>query len=118
MDVKLLKDDVQAGRIGVDRLVDLIEALQRQLCETQRQLDEAKRRIADLEKKLGSQASGKVEGAFSVQAEEKRQAARGKVKPKRKRPVGRGSKVLGSLVAEGDQADPPCARQRRVSSAG
>jgi hypothetical protein len=32
-----------------------------------------------LEKNLGRQAMNKVEGAFSVEAEEKRQEARGKV---------------------------------------
>ena len=31
MDVKQLKDDVQTGRIGLDRLIDLIEAQQRVL---------------------------------------------------------------------------------------
>ena len=53
MDAKQLKDDVRAGRIGLDRLFDLIEAMQRQLRDAQRQLDEAKVRIAELEKKLG-----------------------------------------------------------------
>jgi hypothetical protein len=90
MDAERLKDDVQAGRIGLDRLVDLIGTLQRQLRETQQKLDEAQRRIAELERKLGPQATNRVEGAFSVAAEEKRQEARGKVKRKRNRPARRG----------------------------
>lgn len=90
MDVKQLKDDVRAGRIGLDRLFDVIEAMQRQLRETQRHLDEARLRIAELEKKLGPQPNNKVDGAFSVEAELARQEARGKVKRKRKQPTRRG----------------------------
>lgn len=105
MDVKQLKDDVQAGRIGLERLVDLIEAQQRQLRETQRQLEEANRLIAELEKKLGPQATNKVEGAFSVQAEEKRQAARGKIKRKRNRPARRGRVTTAEKVRRAERTE-------------
>jgi transposase len=77
MDVGQLRDDVRAGRIAPDRLVDLIEILSRRL-------EQAERRIAELEKRLG-EATAKVEESFSVRAEEKRQEARGKLKRKRKR---------------------------------
>jgi len=105
MDAKQLKDDVRAGRIGLDRLVDLLEAMQRQLRETQRQLDEANRRIAELEKKLGPQAMNRVEGAFSVEAEEKRQAARGKVKRKRKRSARRGRVTTAEKVRRAERTE-------------
>lgn len=105
MDAKQLKDDVQAGRIGVDRLVDLIEAQQRVLRETQRQLDEARQRIAELEKKIGPQASSRVEGSFSVKAEEKRQEARGKVKRKRNRPARRGRVTSAEKVRRAERTE-------------
>jgi hypothetical protein len=105
MDVKQLKDDVQAGRIGLDRLVDLIEVQQRLLGETQRQLDEAKGRIAELEKKLGPQATNKVEGAFSVRAEEQRQQKSGKAKPKRNRPLRRGRVTTAEKVRRAERTE-------------
>ena len=46
MDVEQFKDDVREGRIGVDRLVDLVMTLQRQL-------QAANRRIEEWEKKFG-----------------------------------------------------------------
>ena len=45
-----LKDDLRAGQIDGDRLVDLVATMQRQLQVVQRQLDVAQRRIAELEK--------------------------------------------------------------------
>jgi len=77
MDVEQLKDDVRAGRITPERLVDVIAALQR--------------RIDELERQVGASTTQKVPEAFSVRAEEQRQAARGKKPGKRKRPsrVGR-----------------------------
>ena len=62
-DVEQFQRDVRAGRIGSDRLVDLIVTLQRQL-------QAAQRRIAELEKKLGGAATTKVEQPFSLRAEE------------------------------------------------
>lgn len=98
MDAKQLKDDVRAGRIGLDRLVDLIEMQQRQLDQARRQLDQARRRIAELEAKLGPQAATRLDAAFSVRAEEKRQEARGKLKRKRKRPTRRGRLTTAEKV--------------------
>ena len=46
MDVEQFKDDVREGRIGADRMVDLVVTLQHRL-------QQAKRRIEELEKKLG-----------------------------------------------------------------
>ncbi len=69
--IEQLKQDVREGRIDVDRLIDVIVA-------QQKQLEAAKQRIEELEKKAG--CSAKVEAAFSMRAEEKRQQARGKNK--------------------------------------
>jgi transposase len=64
-------------------LFDVIVTLQRQLESSQRQQESAKQRIEELEKKLGGPATAKVNEAFSLRAEEKRQEARLK-KKKRK----------------------------------
>lgn len=83
MDAEQLKQDVREGRISVDRLVDLIVMLQRQL-------QEARQRIEELERKLGGSGTAKVSEPFSMRAEEQRQKARGKKPPKRKRRLRRG----------------------------
>ena len=98
MDVGQLKDDVRAGRIGVDRLVEVIASLQRQLQESQR-------RVAELEKQLGAQAVAKIDEAFSVRAEEKRQEARGKVKPKRQRSGRRGRVSTAEKVKRAERTE-------------
>lgn len=87
MDAEQLKQDVRAGRIDVDRLIDLLIAQQAQIRQLSEQLQAAQRRIAELEQKLGG-PTAKVEQPFSLRAEEQRQAARGKSrgkKPKRLR---------------------------------
>jgi hypothetical protein len=83
MDVEQLKQDVRDGRIDLDRLVDLIGMLQRQL-------DRANKRIAELEAKLGGSPTEKVDQPFSLSAEEQRQADRGKTKRKQNKPFRRG----------------------------
>ena len=65
-----LQEDVRAGRIGLERLVAVIGALQRQL-------QAAQQRIAELEQRLGGTPAHVAE-PFSLRAEEQRQAARGK----------------------------------------
>lgn len=77
-----LKQDVRAGRIDVDRLIDVIVAQQRQLEAALQELKAAKQWIAELEKKTGGAGTAKVEQAFSMRAEEKRQQAR----PQNKKP--------------------------------
>lgn len=83
MDAEQLKQDVREGRIGLDRLVDLIVLLQRQLAEAQQ-------RIRELEEQLGEKPTGKVDEPFSMRAEEQRQEARGKTRKKRRKPLRRG----------------------------
>lgn len=73
--IEQLKQDVRQGRVDVDRLIDVIVTLQRQL-------EAARQRIEELEKKMGgpatpaTPATAKVEQPFSMRAEEKRQQVR------------------------------------------
>ena len=90
-----LRQDVQAKRVSLDRLVDLLAAEQRllqaalqQLKIIEQQLTAARARIEELEKKLGGPPTTKVDEAFSMRAEEKRQEARGQ-KRKGKKHKGR-----------------------------
>ncbi len=78
MDVEQFKEDVRSGRIPVDRLIELVVTLQREL-------HAAKRRIEQLERQQGVAPTAKVSEPFSLRAEEQRQAARGKKQGKRKR---------------------------------
>jgi hypothetical protein len=81
-----LKRDVREGRIGVERLFDVLVMQQRQLESAQRQLKAALQRLEELEKKDGGSVTAKVAEPFSMRAEEKRQQARHKKKkPKRSR---------------------------------
>src|SRR5271170_6149486 len=82
--IEQLKRDVREGRIGVERLFDVIASLQRQL-------QAAQQRLAELEKKADGSATAKVAEPFSLRAEEQRQQARHpKKKPKRSRQGRRG----------------------------
>lgn len=96
MDAERLRQDAREGRIDVDRLVDLIVALQQhvrlqadQLQAAQRELQAAQRRIEELERKLGG-PTAKLDQPFSMKAEEQRQAARGKGRRKKPKPLRRG----------------------------
>ena len=95
-----LKDDVRSGRIDVDRLVDLVVTLQREL-------QEARRRIEELEKKLGGSGTAKVEEPFSLREEEKRQKARGNTpKPKPKLPpLRRGRLTTADKIARAERTE-------------
>ena len=100
-----LKHDVQEGRIGLDRLVDLIGVLQRQLQTTQQQLQTAKQRVEELEKKLGGAATVKVDEAFSMRAEEQRQEARGKKKRQRQPKGRRGRLKTSDKIAQAERTE-------------
>ena len=93
MDVEQLKEDVQGGRIDADRPINFVVASPSQLQETKQLLDQANQRIAELEQKLGGEATTKVDEPFSVREEEKRQEKRGK---KRRQP--KGSKRRGRIT--------------------
>ena len=97
-DVKRLKEDVRGGRIDAERLVDLVVMLQRRLREAQR-------RIEELENKLGGSATVKIEEPFSVRAEEQRQEARGKQRPKRKSRQRRGRLRTADKIAQAQRTE-------------
>jgi hypothetical protein len=93
-----LKDDVRAGRIDAERLLELILALQREL-------HAARQRIAELEKRPPSGPTPKVDAAFSLRAEEKRQEARGRKTPKTKRKKRRGRVRTADKVARAERTE-------------
>ena len=92
MDVEQFKDDVREGRIGADRMVDLVVTLQHRLQQT-------KRRIEELEKKLGGSPTQKIAEPFSVRAEERRQEARGKKRRAKKKNGRRGRITTAEKIA-------------------
>jgi transposase len=86
--IEQLKQDLREGRIGVDRLIDVIVTLQRQLESASQQLKSAQQQIAELKQKAGT-ATAKIDEPFSMRAEEKRQQARGKTKKQKLSKKGR-----------------------------
>jgi transposase len=105
MDVEQLKEDIHAGRIPVDRLIDVVTTTQRELQATRAELDEAKQRIAELEGRLGNPPTGKVSEPFSLRAEEQRQEARGKKRRKRCRRNKSGRRTTAEKVAQAGQTE-------------
>jgi len=85
MDVGQLKDDVHAGRVTVDRLLEVVLTSQRQLQAARQELERARQRIVELERQLGGPPGIKLSQPFSLRAEEQRQQTRGKKRRKRKR---------------------------------
>lgn len=63
--IEALRQDVRAGRIGAERLLDLLEALMRRFEVVTQQLDAAQQRIAELERKI-NQTPPKLDEAFSL----------------------------------------------------
>ena len=84
MDVKQLEQDVRDGRVKPERLVELLVKLQRKLGEAQERIRTLEATVEELQKQLGASATAKLEEPFSLQAEEKRQEARGR-RPKKKK---------------------------------
>ena len=83
MDVEQLRQDVRAGRVKLEWLVELIAAQQRQLAEAYARIRELEAALDELRKPSSSTA--KIDEPFSLKAEEKRQAARGRKSQKRNR---------------------------------
>ena len=95
--IENLKQDVREGRIGADRLVDLVVTLQREL-------QAAKRRIETLEKQLAG-TTAKIDEPFSVREEEKRQEARGKKKRQRKKKTRHGRVKTADKIALAERTE-------------
>jgi hypothetical protein len=93
MNTEQLKDDIRNGRIDAERLVDLVVMLQGQLRAAHEEIEE-------LKKQIGQPPTAKLDEPFSLRAEEKRQAKRGKKKPKRKKPKRRGRVPTAEKLAQ------------------
>jgi transposase len=96
--IETLKQDLKEGRISGERLVDLIA----DLCG---KLEAANQRIEELEKQCGGTPTAKVEEPFSPRAEEQRQEARGKKRPKRKPKGRRGRVSTNDKVAQAERTE-------------
>lgn len=90
MDVEQLKQDVREGRVDALRLVEIVVTLQQLNLRHLSELETARNRIEQLEKRIGGGPTQKLDQPFSMKAEEKRQAARGRKHTKKPRPLRRG----------------------------
>ncbi len=110
--IETLRQEVREGRIGPERLVELLASLQRQLQsthqqlqQTHQQLEAARQRIEELEKKHGvPPPTAKLDQPFSMRAEEQRQQARGK-RPKKKRKGRRGRLRTKDKIARAERSE-------------
>jgi transposase len=101
-----LLEDLRTGRIDAERLVALLGTLQQQLHAAQQRITVLEQRNAELEKQQASTAgTAKVEEAFSMRAEEKRQEARGKKRHKRKDKKRRGRTRTIDKVAQAERTE-------------
>lgn len=97
MDTGQLKQDWREGRIDGDELIDLIGTWAEKLAQ-------ANQRIKELETQLGERST-KLDEPFSVKAEEKRQAARGKSKRKKNKPQRQGRISTAEKVAQAQREE-------------
>jgi transposase len=119
--IESLRQEVQEGRIGPERLVELMASLQRQLQATHQQLQAthqqlqathqqlqaAQQRIEELEKKHGvPPPTAKLNQPFSMRAEEKREHARGQKPKKAKRKERRGRLRTKDKIALAERSEP------------
>ena len=101
--IEMLKQDLKEGRISAERLVDLVADLCRKLEAANQRIEELNQRIEELEKQCGGTA--KVDEPFSTRAEEQRQEARGKKRPKRKPKGRRGRISTNDKVAQAERTE-------------
>ena len=99
----MLKQDLKEGRVSAERLVDLVADLCRKLGAANQRIEELNQRIEELEKQCGGTA--KVDEPFSTRAEEQRQEARGKKRPKRKPKGRRGRISTNDKVAQAERTE-------------
>ena len=105
-DGEQLKQDVRDGRIDPERLVDLIIAQERQLARAQR-------RIKELEEQVGSRPTERLDQPFSIKAEEKRRAARGKRRKKKTQAAPQRAAVHGRQTGAGGAGRERVSRRAR-----
>src|ERR1700678_2226564 len=109
--IEQLKKDLREGRVDVDRLIDAMVTQQRILESTQRQLQSALQRIEEHEKNAGgptSPTTAKVDQAFSLRAEEKRQQSRRKNKKLKLSKKGRRGRLNSSDKVKLAERTEPC----------
>ena len=95
-----IKRDFQDGRIDIDRLFDL-------LASQQRQHQAALKRIAELEAQLAGTPTPttKIDEPYSLNAEEKRQEARGKGKKEKKNRKRRGRLKTHDKIQQAERTE-------------
>jgi transposase len=103
--IETLKQDLKAGRISAERLVDLVADLCRKLEAANQRIEELNQRIEELEKQCGGTPTAKVDEPFSTRAEEQRQEARGKKKRKRTPKGRRGRVSTDDKVAQAERTE-------------
>jgi transposase len=106
--IEQLKRDVREGRVGVDRLIDILVTQQRQLESALQELKAARQRIEELEKKVGGSGTAKVDEPFSMRAEEKRQQARHKKKKHKLSRQGRRGRLTSADKLKLAERTEPC----------
>lgn len=97
-----LKQDLRDGRIDVERLIDVIGTLQRQL-------QAAQQRIEELERNAGGPtppATAKCAQPFSLRAEERRQNQRGKNQHHRAKKGRRGRLSSADKLKQAERTEP------------
>jgi hypothetical protein len=97
MDAEQFKEDIRTGRITIDRVVELLMTLQRQLQAAQEEIERLRR-------DRGVPPTETVSQPFSVRAEEQRQQAR-RGKPRKRKARG-GRKRTVEKVAQAARTEP------------
>lgn len=89
MDIEQLRDDVQQGRIDLNRLVDLIGMLQRQVLDLKEKLEQANKEVQAAQQRLAEleaqSPTEKCDQSYSLDGEEKRKREANKPPSKRKK---------------------------------
>jgi transposase len=104
--IEQLREDLRTGKIEANRLIDLLGILQPELQAAKQRIAELEQRIAELEKQVaGNSGPAKIDQPFSMQAEEKRQEARGKKKRQRKDQGRRGRVRTADKIAQAERTE-------------
>jgi hypothetical protein len=102
--IEALRQDVRDGRIGAERVLDLLVAVMRRLDAANQQLAAAQQRIEELEREIDGGAA-KLDEPFSVRAEEKRQEERRKKRRAKKRKNKSGRVRTQDKIAQAERTE-------------
>src|ERR1700722_4024249 len=104
--IEQLREDLRTGKIEANRLIDLLGILQPELQAAKQRIAELQEQSAELEKQVaGNSGHAKIDQPFSMQAEEKRQEARGKKKRQRKDQGRRGRVRTADKIAQAERTE-------------